>query len=471
VGSSSKRVALTIAGALFMEGFDSSVMLTSLPQIARDLGERPLALSAAVTAYLLALAVFIPVSGWTAERFGARRVYCTAIGIFLCGSLACGWAQSSSALIFGRFVQGTGGAMMAPVGRVIVARSAGKHELIAVMSFMLIPGLLGAALGPLVGGFITTYASWRWNFFINIPVGVLGITLALRWIAPSSADRHLRFDYLGFVLIGAAASSLQLACELPSRSPHARGLPVSLGILAALLSGAYLLHARRSPDAIFPLTLFRVRTFSVSILAGGLARTGVFAPQFLLPTLLQIQFGFNAFRAGSIVALMACGSFVMRPGLSYLLRRVGFRRWLFCACTVAGIQIAGFGLFTRNTPMLILAPYVLLFGVVRSALFSSLGALSLADIEQASMGKSTSAALLTQRLSMSLGVSLAATTLELSSRGRRLGHGDFATAFAAGALATLVAAWGMRFLRENDGWRVSGRNPVGDADSIKDLAP
>lgn len=456
VHAAPRRVALTVAGALFMEGFDSSVILTSLPQMAASLGQTPLRLSLAVTAYLIALAILIPISGWVADRFGARRVYCTSILVFVGSSVWCGCSHSFVTLVLGRFVQGMGGSMMGPVGRLILTRGVEKRELVSVMNYMLLPGLLGPTLGPVVGGFITTYASWRWNFFINLPIGLLGLVLAWRFIPASAPLRQGRFDWLGFLLVGSAAAGLQTLIEACGH----RLLPVpaliALAILVASCAALYAGHARRSTGALIDLGLLRIRSFSVAILPGSLARAGLFTTQILLPSLLQLQFGYSAFHSGLLTFLVSAGTFIVRPVIAFVLAWGGFRRALFLGCLAAGVMLAGFTLFRQSSPVALFAAYILLFGTIRSAIFSSIGALALADIEHADMGRSNGVALFAQRISMSFGVSLGAGALSLLAAGRALGQRDFSLAFLIAGAVTVIAAFAMLRLRAHDGWQVSG---------------
>jgi EmrB/QacA subfamily drug resistance transporter len=440
-----RRVALTVAGALFMEGFDSAVILTSLPQMARDLGESPLRLSVAVTAYLIALAILIPISGWVADRYGARRVYCGSILVFVAGSLCCGLSHSLTPLVIGRLVQGMGGSMMSPVGRLILTRGVEKRDLIRVMNYMVLPAIIGPTVGPVIGGFITTYASWRWNFFINVPIGIFGLIVAARVIPPTKPARQSRFDWLGFVLVGSGAAALQTLLEAFGHRLLPPSALVALATVVALCGALYAAHA-----------LFRIRSFSVAILAGSLARAGVFSTQILLPTLLQLQFGYSAFQAGLQTFLVSAGVFVSRPCISFVLARVGFRRTLFWACLLASAMLAGFTQFRLSSPIALFVAYLLIFGTIRSSIFSSVGALALTDIEHADMGRSNSVALFAQRISMSFGVSLAAASLSLSSAGRALAQRDFSVAFVLAAAITLLAAFGMLKLSNRDGWQVSG---------------
>ncbi len=454
-----RLVALTVAGALFMEGFDGAVILTSLPQMAADLGQSPLRLSIAVTVYLIALAILIPISGWIADRFGGRRVYCASMLVFVAGSLICGFSHSMLTLVLGRLVQGIGGSMMGPVGRLILTRGVEKRSLVQVMNYMLLPGIIGPTLGPVVGGFITTYASWRWNFFINVPIGALGLFLAWRFIPAIAPTERSRFDWLGFALVGSAAAGLQALIETLGRGLLPAPVVIAVAGLILICSLLYARHARRRRSPVIDLALFRIRTFSVAILPGSLARAGVFSTQILLPTLLQLEFGYSAFHAGLLTFLVSAGTFIVRPCISFMLRHWGFRRALFYSCIAAAAMLAGFPLFTAASSVALFAAYILVFGTIRSAIFSSTGALALADIEHADMGRSNGVSQFAQRISMSFGVSFGAAALSVLSGASRLEARDFTLAFLLASALTLLAALGMLRLRDQDGWQVSGHAP------------
>jgi EmrB/QacA subfamily drug resistance transporter len=466
-----RRVALTVAGALFMEGFDSAVILTSLPQMAADLHQSALRLSVAVTAYLIALAIFIPISGWMADHYGARRVYCLSMGVFVAGSLACGFAHSMAALVIGRFVQGMGGSMMSPVGRLILTRGVEKRALVSVMNYMLLPAMMGPTLGPIVGGFITTYASWRWNFFINAPIGLLGVVLAARFIPVTAATPQGRFDWPGFVLVGVGAAALQALIEGIGRQLFSGPMQLALGAVVLSCLAIYALHARRRPRPLIDPALFRIRSFSVAITAGSVARAGLFSTQILLPTMLQLEFGYSAFHAGLLTFLVSAGTFVTRPCISFVLARIGFRRALFHAGWVAAAMLVGFSGFRVSSPVVWFALYILVFGTIRSSIFSSIGALTLADIDHADMGRSNGVSLFAQRLSMSFGVSLGVAALAISSAGHALSQHDFTIAFLLAATLTLLAALGMLRLRSQDGWQISGFGAPPDAAAAATRAP
>ncbi len=460
-----RRVALTVAGALFMEGFDSAVILTSLPQMALDLHESALQLSVAVTAYLIALAIFIPISGWVADHYGARRVYCASMGVFVVGSLACGFAHSILALVIGRFVQGMGGSMMSPVGRLILTRGVEKRALVSVMNYMLLPAMIGPTLGPIIGGFITTYASWRWNFFINVPIGLVGVALAVRFIPNTEPTPQGRFDWRGFLLIGIGAAALQAVIEAFGHRLLPAPLQLGLVVVVAVCGVLYARHAHRYTRPLIDPALFRIRSFSVAIGAGSLARVGLFSTQILLPTLLQLGFGYSAFHSGLLTFLVSAGTFVTRPFISFALARIGFRKALLLAGLVAGSMLAGFALFRIDSPVWLFAAYILVFGTIRSSIFSSVGALTLADIDHADMGRSNGVSLFAQRLSMSFGISFGAATLALSSAGGALSQHDFSLAFMLAAAVTLVAALMMLELKDSDGWQVSGFGAPADVEA------
>ncbi len=424
--------------------------------MALDLHESTLRLSVAVTAYLIALAILIPVSGWVADRYGARRVYCASIGVFMAGSLGCGFAQSIGALVLWRFVQGMGGSMMGPVGRLILTRGVEKRSLVPVMNYMMLPGILGPSAGPVIGGFITTYASWRWNFFINVPIGLIGLIAAARVIPATAPQPQARFDWSGFLLVGAGAAALQGLLEAVGRPFLPGPALIGLALLVVLCAGLYALHARGRAAPLIDPALFRIRTFAVAVLAGNVARAGLFSVQFLLPALLQLEFGYSAFHAGLLTFLVSAGAFLVRPFSALTLRRFGFRRTLAWSTLGAAAMLAGFAQLRPATPVWFAAAYILLFGTLRSSIFSGAGALAFADIERAGMAASNAVAQFTQRLCTSFGISFGAGALALSASGQALSRGDFAHAFLGTALLTSTALIGVLRLRDADGWQVSG---------------
>ena len=304
--------ALIIATALFMENMDGTVISTSLPAIAHDLHQDPIVLKLALTSYMLTLAVFIPASGWVADRFGARTVFCSAIVVFTLGSILCGASSSLPTLIAARVFQGLGGAMMVPVGRLVLLRSVQKSELVSAMAYLTVPALIGPVAGPPLGGFITTYFQWRWIFWINVPIGILGILLSLRFIHNLREEAVPRFDFKGFLLSGVGLVSLIAGISVIGRGIAPAWLVVAMVGVGALALAAYARHAADNEDAILDLKLLRIPTFFAGVVGGLIFRIGIGAMPFLLPLLLQIGFGLTPFESGSLTFATAAGALLMK---------------------------------------------------------------------------------------------------------------------------------------------------------------
>ena len=291
-------VPLVVACAMFMQNLDSTVIATALPTIARALDESPLTLNVAITCYLLSLAVFIPISGWTADRFGARRVFSAAIVVFTLGSIGCGMANSLAALVAARIVQGMGGALMVPVGRLVLLRTVEKSDLVRAMSYVSVPALIGPVMGPPLGGLIVTYWSWRWIFFINIPIGVLGIVLVNLLIGDLKEGGRRPFDFGGFALTGVGLATLAFGFENVGRGALPSILVAVLLAVGAACTMLYVRHARRVAHPIIDLALFQIPTYAAASIGGFLFRMGLGALPFLLPLMLQVGFGLNALSSG-----------------------------------------------------------------------------------------------------------------------------------------------------------------------------
>lgn len=442
-----------------MEGLDSSVVTTALPAIAQDLATSTPALAVTVTAYLISLAVCMPLGGWLASRYGARQVFVAALAVFAVGSLVCGLAPARAVLVLGRIVQGVGGAMMSPVGRAILISSVPKSEYIRAMNYVIIPGLLGPALGPIVGGFLATYASWHWIFLINLPLAVVGIAMSYRFIddkiMPSDAERGL-FDWIGYAYLIVALGVGQAAIEM---SGH--GAPPLPACAAGLISGfafrLFFRRYRRTGNGILDLGLLRIRTFRLSVTAGSVARAGLGAVPFLLPLLLQIGFGYDAFHSGLVTFLVAVGAGAIRPLLAYLMRRLGCRRLLLANSLAASVGLLGFLLFREKSSLWLMGPYVFMFGFLRTVQMSTMNALSYTDVEKPDMGAASTIATLAQRLSVGLGVNVAALVLALVSGDKPPGLTAFAVAFSATAVLVLIAGAMFTRLHATDGWQISAR--------------
>ncbi|MFO1075852.1 MAG: MFS transporter [Geminicoccaceae bacterium] len=436
-------VPMIVACALFMENLDSTVLATALPTIAQALGESPLTLSLAITAYLFSLAVFIPISGWVADRFGAKHVFRAAIAVFVLGSITCGLAVSLPGLVAARLLQGLGGAMMVPVGRLVLLRSVAKSELVQAMAYLTVPALIGPLLGPPVGGFITTYWHWRWIFWINVPIGLLGIALAT-WLIPNvREERPPPLDLPGFLLSGAALVGLVFGFETLGRGP----LPPAVAPLLLVLGGlgvlAYRRHAARTAHPVIDLDLLRVPTFRAAILGGFLFRIGIGAIPFLLPLMLQAGFGLSAFHSGLLTFAAAMGALTMKLTAAPILRRLGFRRVLLVNALVSSAFIAAIGLFRPDTPHALMLVVLLAGGFFRSLQFTSLNTLAYAEIAPARMSRATSFSSMAQQLSLSVGVGSGALTLHLVGGGQ-IAAQDFVPAFLL--VAAIAASSVMVFL-------------------------
>ena len=314
-------VPLIVAVALFMENMDSTIISTALPAIARDIGTNPLALKLAITSYLLALAIFIPASGWTADRFGARNVFRAAIAIFMVGSIGCAMAHTLSDFVIARFIQGMGGAMMSPVGRLVMLRSFDKREIVSVMTWVTMPALIGPILGPPVGGFITTYFTWHWIFVINIPIGLLGIALATLFIPDMRGDERVPFDFVGFALAGIGIGGLAFGLTTAGVNYFPTSVVAALVTVGTISTIAYVRHSNRTPAPLLDLSLFKLQTFRASVLGGFVFRIGVGALPFLLPLLLQLGFHMTPFESGLITFSTALGAMSMKAVVPYILRQ------------------------------------------------------------------------------------------------------------------------------------------------------
>ena len=433
---------LIIATALFMENMDATVIATSLPAIARDLLVDPVALKLALTSYLVSLAVFIPVSGWMADRFGARRIFRSAIVVFMLGSILCGFSTSLEGFVLARFVQGMGGAMMVPVGRLVILRTTRKEELVRALSYLTIPALLGPVMGPPLGGFITTYFHWRWIFFINVPIGVLGIVLAGRFIQNLKQDQLPPLDKAGFALTGIGLSMLMLG--LATEGKHMLSLPQSLALtlLGALLLLSYLRHYRRVDDPLLDLSLLRVPTFHASVFGGFLIRMGIGATPFLLPLMLQLGFGYTPFESGVLTCSTAVGAIFMKTIVSRVLERFGFKQVLTWNAVLVALSMAVYGLFQANTPHALMLLVFVLGGFLRSLQFTSLNAIAFADVEQARMSHATSLSSVAQQLAAGFGVTAAALALQCVAGlhgHQQLEVSDFSWSFLMMGLLTLAS--------------------------------
>jgi EmrB/QacA subfamily drug resistance transporter len=450
-------IPLVVASAFFLEQLDQTIITTAIPDMARGLHETPLRLNLALTGYILSLAVFIPISGWIADRFGMRRTFCSAIAVFTFGSICCGAAQNLPMLVASRVLQGFGGAMMTPVGRLILLRSFPRSELITAMAYSSIPSIIGPTIGPLAGGAIATYASWRWIFYVNIPFGILGILLAWRFVTEMDITRPERFDWAGFGICALGMALLQIAIETLGRHVVPLAVTVLLFVLAAGVLFAYRSYARRNLNAALDLTQFRVRTFRIGVAAGGLSRIGIASVPFMLPLLLQIGFGLNPLQSGAITFISSLGTIVIRPVSAILLRTFGFRQLLLVNTFVAAAGIAGFAMIRPDTPHGWLLAYVLMFGMIRNTQFNASQTMTFADVPAASLSRATPLAAVIQQLSQGFGISVSASLLGLVAGSEsRISVANFHLVFLLLAAIPLLSLPGFMRLMPGDGAEVSG---------------
>ncbi len=453
-------VPLIIASALFMENLDSTIIATALPSIARSLGESPLRLSLAITCYLFSLAVFIPISGWVADRFGARNVLRCGIAVFVLGSIGCGISQSLTGFVLARSFQGMGGAMMMPVGRLILLRSTPKTELIQAMAWMTMPALIGPMLGPPVGGFITTYFSWHWIFWINVPIGIVGILLVTRFIPRIDVPRPPPFDGVGFALCAIGLLGVVAGFEAIGR-----GIVPMPAILASLVVGAgvlalYAHHAARIDNPVLDLRLLRIPTYRNAQIGAFLFRIGVGAVPFLLPMMLQLGFGLSPFQSGLLTFTAAVGAMSMKLTARPIVRLFGFRRVLLMNAVVSSIMLAAIGLLAPSTPYAVIITVLLVGGFFRSLQFTSVNTITYADIEPSMMSRATSFASMGQQLSLSVGAGTGALLLHLSvgaSGHDALTAADFTPAFFIVALISVSSLLSFMRLPADAGADMAGR--------------
>jgi len=463
MGSRDRIVPLIVAVALFMENMDSTVIATSLPAIAANIGTSPLALKLAVTCYLLSLAIFIPASGWTADRFGARTVFRAAIAVFVVGSIGCALASSLTEFVIARIVQGMGGAMMTPVGRIVLVRTIDRRALVDAMVWVTLPALVGPVIGPPVGGFITTYLSWHWIFLINVPIGIAGILLVTRFIDNIRAEAPEPLDVVGLVLSGLGLGGLAFGLSIVGLDYLPWPLVAAIILTGAAAAAGYLVHARRTPAPILDLSLLKLPTFRASITGGFLFRLGVGAVPFLLPLLLQVGFKFTPFQSGLITFCSALGAMGMKTSVTAILRRFGFRSVLTVNAVISAAFLGACAAFTPATPIPVMMAVLLVGGFFRSLEFSSINAIAYADVEPHRVGRATSLASVAQQLALSTGVAVGALAVDLTVRFRQspaITADDFAPAFILVATISALAAPIFWRLSPDAGAELADRTPA-----------
>lgn len=457
--SDPRIVAAIVASALFMQNLDSSVVATALPAMARDLGEDPVHLSVAITSYLVALCVFIPVSGWVADRFGARRVFMVAILVFTAASALVGLSQGILSLVAARVLQGIGGAMMVPVGRLLLLRRVRKEELLTAMTWLTMPALLGPVCGPPVGGLLTDAVSWRAVFWINIPVGMLGLLLVWRFIPEVERQDPGPLDAKGLTLWATALALLMIALETVGKGLVPNAVPVAAVALGCVAAALAVRHSLQVTRPAVDLSLFSMPSFGMPQLAGTLFRMGAGTLPFLLPLSLQLVYGLSAGQSGLVTFATALGAFAMKPLVRPMLRRYGFRAVLAVNGVVAAATAAFCAAFSPAWPLPAIFLALAVGGLSRSLQFTSLNTLAFADLPSGKLAAGTSISGTIQQLSVALGVVLASLTLEASrlAAGREVPELiDFRIGFLVAAAVMLASVPSALRLPPDAGARVSG---------------
>ena len=453
-----KKKARSMAGlpwiaamAFFMQALDATILNTALPAIAQSLNRSPLAMQSAIISYTLTVAMLIPVSGWLADRFGTRRIFMLAVSLFTLGSLACALSNSLGMLVVFRIVQGIGGAMMMPVARLALLRAYPRSELLPVLNFVTMPGLVGPILGPVLGGVLVTWASWHWIFLINIPIGIAGLFYARKYMPDFTTPRR-RFDMGGFFLFGISLALFSIGIELFGEKLVASWLALTIIFASIVLFYAYIRHARRHPSPLIPLPIFRTRTFSVGIAGNIASRLGTGCVPFLMPLMLQVGFGYSAIIAGCMIAPTAIGSILAKSTVTQVLRWFGYRKTLFGITVIIGVMIAQFSLQSPSMEIWLLLLPLFILGMAMSTQFTAMNTITLADLtdENASSGNSMLA--VTQQLAISLGVAVSAAVLRFYEGFENANTIEqFHYTFITMGVITLISAFVFLLLKPKDG--------------------
>lgn len=456
--------ALLVAGAFFMEFIDGTVIATALPDMAKSFGVEAVDLNIGISAYLITLAVLIPASGWIADRFGARKVFSLALAIFTLASVLCGLSTSHESFVAMRILQGVGGALMVPVGRLAVLRTTPKHQLITAIATLTWPALVAPIIGPPLGGFITSYANWRWIFFINVPLGLLAIVLALRFIPDIHDDERRPFDIPGFIATSVAMVSLVYAMELLGAQQPQGWLTAGLLTLGVVTFLFALRHFRHAAWPMIRLDALQVPTFRVTMYGGSLFRASISAVPFLLPLMFQVGFGMNAFHAGSLVLAVFVGNLTIKPATTPLIRWLGFKKLLLINGALNVLALLACALITPQTPVWVILLVLYLGGVFRSIQFTGVSTLAFADVPASQMSYANTLFSTATQLAVGLGISLAAIGIRMGdevSKWLALSHVpgiSFRLAFVVIAIICLIGMVDTLRLTRDAGCAVSNKN-------------
>lgn len=457
----STTIALTVAIAFFMQNLDTTAVNTAIPAMAKSFGTDVIHISSGITSYLIALAIFIPVSGWIADRYGTRKVFCTAVGLFILSSLLCGSSQTLTQFVLCRIFQGISGAMMTPVGRLAVLKATPKDQLVVAMNYITLPALVAPILGPLVGGYLTTYWSWHWIFLLNIPVSILCIILAWRNI-PADDQTHepkKRLDMSGFILSGLGLAGFMYGVELFSKDGIPYYIPFIILVISVILLYFNLKHSKHISNPLIDYSILKIKTFRITIFVGTLSRMVIGVAPYLVPLMFQVGFGLNPFEAGMLFVATMAGNLSMKSITVYIIRHFSFRNILL----VNGVIISIFTLLTAfllpTTPVYLIVAVMFLSGMTRSMQFTSITTLAFADIPSEKMTNANSFYSTIQQMSSGMGIAIGAVALRFSSmingeEGTSYSVADFRLSFIFVAILAVVHLWGYTKLSPEDGMEV-----------------